>query len=163
MLCGCNAKQEVQKPVDDEVVIDNAGEVEDQNTIDGKFKSKFIELSTGAENANVIAEGLAQAGFTEYDLVTMDVEPGYLNGFTEEIDGFEEATMFGPMIGTIPFVGYIFEVEDDTDVDSFIETLKDHANLRWNICTEAEELTLGKEGNKVFFLMSPMSFKETAE
>lgn len=91
----------------------------------------------------------------------MEVEPGLLTGFDNaEITGFKEGAMFSPMIGTIPFVGYIFEVEDGTDVDAFMETLKDNANLRWNICTEAEELTLGREGNKVFFLMSPMSFEE---
>ena len=91
----------------------------------------------------------------------MEVEPGLLTGFDNaEITGFKEGAMFSPMIGTIPFVGYIFEVEDGTDVDAFMETLKDNANLSWNICTEAEELTLGREGNKVFFLMSPMSFEE---
>ena len=152
MLCGCNAKQEVQKPVDDEVVIDNAGEVEDQNTIDGKFKFKFIELSTGAENANVIAEGLAQAGFTEYDLVTMDVEPGYLNGFTEEIDGFEEATMFGPMIGTIPFVGYVFKTSDPVSLSEKLEATHD---LRWNICTEADIAFSDINDKYLMFVMSP--------
>lgn len=91
----------------------------------------------------------------------MEVEPGFLTGFNNaEITGFKEGAMFSPMIGTIPFVGYIFEMEDGTDIDGFMDTLKDNANLRWNICTEAEELTIEKEGNKVFFLMSPMSFEE---
>ena len=91
----------------------------------------------------------------------MEVEPGLLTGFNNaEITGFKEGAMFSPMIGTIPFVGYIFEIEDGADIDGFMDTLKQNANLRWNICTEAEELTLGREGNKVFFLMSPMSFEE---
>ena len=91
----------------------------------------------------------------------MEVEPGFLTGYNNaEITGFKEGAMFSPMIGTIPFVGYIFEMEDGTDIDGFMDTLKDNANLRWNICTEAEELTIEKEGNKVFFLMSPMSFEE---
>ena len=68
--------------------------------------------------------------------------------------------MFSPMIGTIPFVGYIFEVEDGTDVDAFMETLKDNANLRWNICTEAEEMTAEKSGSRVLFVMGPLSFDE---
>lgn len=159
MLCGCNAKQEVQKPVDDEVVIDNAGEVEDQNTIGGKFKFKFIELSTGAENTNVIAEGLAQAGFTEYDLATMDVEPGYLNGFTEEIDGFEEATMFSPMIGTIPFVGYVFKTSDPV---SLLEKLESTHDLRWNICTEADIAFSDINDKYLMFVMSPADKTEDA-
>ena len=91
----------------------------------------------------------------------MEVEPGFLIGFDNaEITGFKEGAIFSPMIGTIPFVGYIFEMGDGTDIDGFMDTLKDNANLRWNICTEAEELTIEKEGNKVFFLMSPMSFEE---
>ena len=89
------------------------------------------------------------------------IEPGLLSGFDNaEITGFKEGCMFGPMMGTIPFVGYIFVLEDGVDVDAFMTTLKDNANLRWNICTEAEELTVENEGNTVFFLMSPKEFEE---
>ena len=89
------------------------------------------------------------------------IEPGLLSGFDNaEITGFKEGCMFGPMMGTIPFVGYIFVLEDGADVDAFEETLEDNANLRWNICTEAEELTVESEGNTVFFLMSPKEFEE---
>ena len=94
----------------------------------------------------------------------MPVEPGFLVGFDNaEITGFKEGVMFAPMMGTIPFVGYIFELEDGADVDGFKQTLEDSANLRWNICTEAEELTVDSEGNKVFFLMSPMNFEDVEE
>lgn len=89
------------------------------------------------------------------------IEPGFLSGFDNvEITDFKEGCMFGPMMGTIPFVGYIFVLEDGADVDAFVSTLKDNANLRWNICTEAEELTVESEGNTVFFLMSPKEFEE---
>ena len=89
------------------------------------------------------------------------IEPGFLAGFDNvEITDFKEGCMFGPMMGTIPFVGYIFVLEDGADVDAFVTTLKDNANLRWNICTEAEELTVESEGNTVFFLMSPKKFEE---
>lgn len=89
------------------------------------------------------------------------IEPGFLAGFDNvEITEFKEGCMFGPMMGTIPFVGYIFVLEDGADVDAFVTTLKDNANLRWNICTEAEELTVESEGNTVFFLMSPKKFEE---
>jgi hypothetical protein len=89
------------------------------------------------------------------------IEPGFLSGFDNvEITEFKEGCMFGPMMGTIPFVGYIFVLEDGADVDAFMTTLKDNANLRWNICTEAEELTVESEGNTVFFLMSPKKFEE---
>lgn len=91
----------------------------------------------------------------------MPVEPGLLSGFDNaEITGFKEGVMFGPMMGTIPFVGYIFVLEDGTDVDAFKTMLKDNANLRWNVCTEAEEITVDSEGSTVFFLMSPKEFEE---
>lgn len=70
--------------------------------------------------------------------------------------------MFGPIISTIPFVGYIFTLAEDADVDAFVTLLKDNANLRWNICTEADELTVEKSGNTVFFLMSPLSLEDDA-
>ncbi|MBQ4559664.1 MAG: hypothetical protein IJA54_05015 [Tyzzerella sp.] len=89
------------------------------------------------------------------------IEPGLLSGFDNaEITGFKEGCMFGPMMGTIPFLGYIFVLEDGADVDAFEKILEDNANLRWNICTEAEELTVESEGNTVFFLMSPKEFEE---
>ena len=68
--------------------------------------------------------------------------------------------MFGPVIGTIPFIGYVFTVEDGTNVDDFVALLKDNADLRWNICTEAEEMTAEKSGSRVLFVMGPLSFDE---
>ena len=68
--------------------------------------------------------------------------------------------MFAPMMGTIPFVGYVFALEDGTDAAAFVKTLEDNGNLRWNICTEAEEMIVEAEGNNVLFLMCPKSFEE---
>ena len=74
-------------------------------------------------------------------------------GCTSDITGFEQGVMFGPAIGSIPFVGYVFELADGADTDAFIKTLSDNADLRWNICVEAEEAVYGSEGSKVFFVM----------
>ena len=89
----------------------------------------------------------------------MTVEPGYLNGFTDEITGFEKGAMFAPMIGSIPFVGYIFELESGSDADAFVQLLKDKADLRWNICTSADEMAVEAVDGTVFFVMSPASFE----
>ena len=63
------------------------------------------------------------------------VEPGLLMGFgNDEITGFAEGVMFAPVISTIPFVGYLFRLDAGTDGDAFVQTLKDQANPRWNIC-----------------------------
>lgn len=89
---------------------------------------------------------------------SMAVEPGFLNGFTEEITGFAEGFTFGPMIGTIPFIGYVFKLDDSADVNAFVQNLKDKGDLRWNICTEAEELVCEAVGNTVFFVMCKTQF-----
>ncbi|MBQ3224587.1 MAG: hypothetical protein IJB42_02655 [Oscillospiraceae bacterium] len=89
------------------------------------------------------------------------VEEGLLTGFDNtEIRGFSSGYMFAPAIGTIPFVGYVFELPDASGADAFVSTLKGAANPRWNICTEAEQTIVEKSGNKVFFLMCPKAFEE---
>ncbi len=107
-----------------------------------------------------IADALLTNEEIQFMPMVMPVEEGFLTGFNEEIKGFEEAVMFGPAIGTIPFVGYIFTVAEGGDVDAFVKTLADNANLRWNICTEAEELICEAVGNTVFFVMCPTTFEE---
>ena len=124
-----------------------------------------ILLADFKENPDGTAQDIADRLITNEIIPfaggAMAVEPGFLNGFDNaEITGFKEGVMFSPMMGTIPFVGYIFVLEDNADVDAFKDTLEQNANLRWNICTEAEELTVDNEGNTVFFLMSPKKFEE---
>lgn len=92
--------------------------------------------------------------------IPMPVEEGLLTGFDNfEVKGFSDALMLAPMIGTIPFVAYVFTVADGVDAAAFAEELKTNANPRWNICTEAEETVTEVVGNKVFFAMCPMSFE----
>ncbi len=107
-----------------------------------------------------IADALLTNEVIQFMPASMPVEEGFLNGFNNEIKGFEEGVMFGPAIGTIPFVGYIFTVAESGDVDAFVTTLETEANLRWNICTEAEELIVEAVGNTVFFVMCPTTFEE---
>ena len=122
----------------------------------------FKANATGT--AQEIADRIVANEIIPFETLVTPVEPGLLMGFDNlEIKGFKDAVMFGPMMGPIPFVGYIFELEDGTGVDAFMTTLTENANLRWNICTEAEELTVEKVGNKVFFLMSPKKFEEQPE
>ena len=90
----------------------------------------------------------------------MPVEPGLLSGFDNyEVTGFQEGAVFMPMIGSIAFVGYVFTLEDGADVNAFMENLKANCNPRWNICVEAEETRVASVGNKVFFVMSPMTLE----
>jgi hypothetical protein len=108
-----------------------------------------------------IAEALSTNSVVPYSLAAMEIEPGLLQGFDNaEIKGFKEGAVFMPMIGTHPFIGYVFVLENGADTQSFISNLKSNANLRWNICTTADEMVAGSVGNKVFFVMCPSSFEQ---
>lgn len=111
------------------------------------------------KNPDASAEELAgklAGSVTEYSIVAMPVEEGFLWGFDNfEIKGFEEAAVFMPMIGSIPFVGYVFRLPDGADVAAFVKDLTDNANPSWNICVTANQTVAGSLGNNVFFVMCP--------
>lgn len=127
-------------------------------TLLGAFKQE-IAKNPSATTSQLAAKVLANP-IIEFQGGTNDVTPGYLSGFDAEITGFKTATMFAPMMGSIAFVGYVFELDDASKTSAFISTLKKNANPRWNICVEAEETVTASSGNKVFFLMCPKSMIE---
>jgi len=130
------------------------------DTIAQTLRKDFLSKAGSAESALALAEALLGNSVIQFSGAAVPVEEGFLTGFDNaEITGFKEGAMFAPMIGTTPFVGYIFVLEDGADVDGFISDLKANANLRWNICTEAEEMVAEKSGNTVFFVMSPKAFE----
>ena len=134
-------------------------EAKEPETVGEFLAADFKDNPDGT--AQEVVDRLIQNEVLPFDAVTMPVEPGLLMGFDNaEITGFSEGVTFAPMMGTIPFVGYVFALEDGVDVDAFTQNLKDNANLRWNICTEAEEMTVEVQGNTVLFVMSPMNFEE---
>lgn len=157
---------------EDEVTNDSENTEDTENTQDdavnqegttGEILSNDF-LSRIEENPDMTAQEMADAILTNsiiaFSGMTMEVEEGLLTGFSAEITGFEQGVMFSPMIGSIPFVGYIFTTPEGADVDAFVETLKSNADPRWNICTEADETVVEASGNTVFFLMCPMSLEE---
>lgn len=108
--------------------------------------------------AQELADALLSNEAIEFAPASMPVEEGLLNGFgNAEITGFSEGVQFGPVIGSIAFIGYIFILDADTDGDAFVQTLKDNADLRWNVCVAADELIVERVGSTVLFLMSPLS------
>lgn len=120
----------------------------------------FQEKAGNDISAEELANEIISQEMIPFAGMAMAVEPGYLTGFTEEISGFAEGATFGPMIGSIPFVGYVFYLEDGADVEAFVKNLKDKGDLRWNICTEADEMVCDAVGNKVFFVMCPTDLGE---
>lgn len=128
-------------------------------TVGETLLADFRSNCTGS--AQEIADHLLANPIITFMGGAMPVEEGLLSGFDNaEITGFQDGVMFAPMTSSIAFVGYIFELADGADVSAFKTMLKDSANLRWNICVEAEELIVDNEGNMVFFLMCPKSFEQ---
>lgn len=120
------------------------------------FKAKASSMGVEA-----LADALIKNPAITFSGASMPVSEGLLSGFgNTEIKGFKEGAMFAPMIGSIPFVGYVFELDSEDAVPSFINTLKSSANLRWNICVEADEMVAGSMGKKVFFVMAPFSLED---
>ena len=150
---------EVTDPTDE--IVETPDEPAATGTVGETLLATFKANSTGTaeEIANaVISDPIIQFMGMATPINTTDFE--FLSGLGEAKIEYEEGAMFGPMIGTIPFIGYIFKLAEGTDVEAFKTTLEENANLRWNICTAAEELVIENEGNTVFFLMCPASFPE---
>lgn len=111
-------------------------------------------------DALTIATILYQNPVIEYVAGASAVEPGWLAGFSEDITGFESAATFGPLMGSIAFIGYVFDLAEDADAAAFVENLKDKSNPRWNVCVEADFVQAGAYGNTVYFLMYPATLNE---
>ena len=147
--------------VDAEGTVEENGEVSG-DTVGTMLAEEFHALK--AENAAITAQEMADAilanPMIQFGGATMEVEPGLLTGFgNAEITGFENGVMFAPMIGSIPFVGYVFTLEEGADVDTFMQTLTDNADPRWNVCVEADETVVENADNMVFFVMCPAQFE----
>ena len=125
-----------------------------------KTVSAFQTLAREGGSPKEIADELAQLDWLPFEGTSESVEEGYLNGFTEEITGFSQGAVFGPMIGAIPYIGYVFSLEDGQDAEAFLQRLEGCADLRWNVCTIAEKTAKGAVGQTVCFVMSPLEFEE---
>lgn len=136
----------------------NKSDKNEPTTIAQSVVSDFQKKMKSSENSSteVIANELLKNQILSFASGAVPVEPGYLNGFSEEINGFTEGAMFGPIIGSIPFVGYVFRVDENQD--AFIQMLKEKADLRWNICTQADEMVTSTYKNTILFVMAPISF-----
>lgn len=148
-----------------EAVEDNTGTTDNSNqdttaaadSVAGVLMEQFLTEAKDGTDTTKLAEALSKNSvFGEVSMTTMEVEPGYLSGFENEISGFSKGTMFAPMIGTIPFVGYVFETDD---TQKLVDTLIANAKLDWNICTSADEMQHASNEKYVLFVMSPKSFE----
>ena len=133
-------------------------EPESYGPITSALLADFREVTKGGEtDPEAIANKLAENSVIEFMPIIMPVEEGFLNGFSEDVTGFDSAAVLAPMIGSIPFICYVFNT---TDADALVSQLKEKADLRWNICTAADEMAVEKAGSTVFFVMAPASFED---
>lgn len=126
----------------------NSAQAQPASTLGGKYLEAF--KNSNKTDADKLADELIDLDAAEIALVKMEVSEGYLDGFTSNITGFSKGVKFSPMIGSIPFVGYVFETDDTT---ALVKALEAAADPGWNICTRADETVSGTRGNLVFFLM----------
>ncbi len=133
-----------------------------ENTAGSALWEAFLSTMTANPETSAldVANTLATNPVIQFTAMASESEPGYLAGFSEEITGFESAATYGPMIGSIAFIGHIFKLADGADVNGFIENLKSKSNPRWNICVGADYVQAGAYGNTVYFLMYPASMDE---
>jgi hypothetical protein len=130
----------------------------EEGTIGYSFWVSFEDMMIEGVNTTPaeIANALCMAELVPIGLGSMEVAPGLLAGFDNyEVTDFSSGAVFMPMIGAVPFVGYIFQLEEGVDVINFVNDLTANANTRWNICVEADEKLVGAYNNMVFFLMCP--------
>lgn len=136
----------------------------DANTLGGKLWAAFVAAKE--EKPEISAEELANQLVTNEAIqfmggaMALEANQEFFNGFDDyKITGYESGAVYMPMIGSIPFIGYVFELAEDADVAAFVQTLSDKANPRWNICVTAEQTVAGAYGTTVFFLMCPTSLE----
>ena len=133
-------------------------ENQEERTVAITLSKQFESEIKNEKDIEKVAKKIAENEILEISVDVSQIKKGdYISGFQKEIKDFTNAYAIRPMIGTIPFIAYIFEVEN---ADGFAEELKSNADLRWNICTEAEEMHATVSGNYVFFIMSPKNFEQ---
>lgn len=140
LTAGCNKEQK---------------EEQEPKTVASTLAEQFNTEIKDSKNIEEVAKKISQNEIIKPVVEATKVEE-YMPGFTTEIKGYNEVYMVAPMIGTIPFVAYIFESDDAKELAN---TLKESADLRWNICTEADDMEISVVDNYVFFVMAPSSFE----
>lgn len=154
--CGCTPTPEPTTPSHTGVIKPQV----EENTLGAAQWAEFEQAITANQNASAeelaaaLAESTAELFFGTAAPIEKDAE--FFAGFDEyRITGYKAAAVYMPMIGSIPFIGYVFELEDGVNPADFLKNLTENCNPKWNICVEAEQTVAGAIGDRVFFLMCP--------
>lgn len=135
----------------------------EQTDYNQQLIDRFLDYMSN--NSDTSAESIANhicgiEGFP-LELSAVPVEPGYLAGL-DEFTQFNDGAAFAPMIGSIPFMGYVFMLDADVSAGDVVDAIKAQANLAWNVCTEADVLLTSTyqdaERNAVLVIMAPETY-----
>lgn len=148
LLFGCGKNAETKNDTNNK---------NEEKSIAKILSEQFKADIKGEKDIEIVANKISKNEVLQIQMDVSTIENGsYVDGFQTEIKGFDKAVGIRPIIGSIPFIAYIFEVEN---AEKFSENLKSNADLRWNICTEADDMEVAVVDNYVFFVMSPESFE----
>ncbi|MBO5007053.1 MAG: hypothetical protein J6C89_06380 [Clostridia bacterium] len=100
--------------------------------------------------SNAIVEKVAELTNNELFVMGSPMEAGYLPWFNNDVTGFSECYVTMPMIGTIPFISYVFRVSDASEAEAFLAKLNADFNLRYVLCNPADTTVTAIHGDLVF-------------
>ena len=82
------------------------------DTLGSQLVNQFQKHAKEESDPMEIAQKIVSDDLAEISLDAESVEPGWLNGFDENVTGFTKGVMIAPVIGSIPYVSYVFETDD---------------------------------------------------
>ncbi|MCQ2553442.1 MAG: hypothetical protein MJ150_03965 [Clostridia bacterium] len=146
-FAACGKKE---KPVEDEQLPEDA-------TVAQIMCAEFKKQIKDEKDLMKLMQKLAENEALGFAADIVELPEGYLGGFTTDIKDFKQCVAMVPFIGSIPFAAYVFEAKDAAALE---KTLTDNHDLRWNICTEADEFMTAVVDNYVFAILSPATFED---
>lgn len=147
--------ESVDKPAATEMPAQNTSAASPVNQYFEAFKA---EIGNTTDISALVTKVNEKYPIAPYSLMQEQMQEGFLMGFDADITGFTNAYALLPLIGSVPFILYVFETDD---ADSLMSSLKENANPGWNICTMADDVLCEKlSDNVVLFVMSPNNFDE---
>ena len=101
------------------------------------------------------ADKIPYEEYISYQISVAPVEENaeWMMGLTAVPTGYAEAYCYQPTMMGQAFIGYIFRVEEGTNVEAFKKFLTDNCDPRWNICTMANTTVCENYADIVYFSM----------
>lgn len=143
---------------------DDEGEEGEEGDVVADLSSALAETFAATLQANPeatveeIINAICADTAIPYSVVSAPIEQGteFFFGFGNyTITGFESGALCMPMIGSIAFITYVFELPADADAEAFAEQLKSNFDYRWVICDVAADPVVKVVDNMVFFASCP--------